>query len=367
MDIENAKKVIKVAMLAGDTVIQEGVHGIGKSQGVNQVAQEENLFKVDLFLSTQDIGDLIGIPDIALVDGVKVTTWSVPIWLQRMRKAASLGQICILHLDELNRAQLDIRQGAMQLILEGKIHEHELPIVNDQKTMVVASINPADDYQVDELDPALLDRFLYIKVEPDAEAWIKYSRSTNVNSIVVDFISQFPDRIHYTPADGGIGATPRSWTKLGDYMDIIDEIPEDVIFQIMKGKIGVELASQFYQFYTNYIDVIKVEDIEKIVNDNINIVENIEEMGELISDMMVKTEAIQKMDLANQLAKIYMPKDDIMVFLAYLYSLNIEICIGFLKRYKTTEHLMYKKIAVMDTKLNDKKLFKRIVQASDRK
>jgi hypothetical protein len=367
MDIYYAKSVIKAAMMAGDTVIQEGKHGIGKSQVVNQFAKEENLFKVDLFLSNQDIGDLIGIPDTIMIDGEKVTTWSVPIWLQRMRMAAALGQVCILHLDELNRAPVDIRNGAMQLILEGKIHEHELPIVNLQKTMIVASINPADDYQVDELDPAMLDRFLFISVEAVAETWLIHAREVDVNSVVRDFISEYPDRLHWTPADGGIGSTPRSWTKLGKYMDNVDQIPEEILFQIMKGKVGTEIASQFYAFYEHYIDVIKVEDIEKVVNDNVDTVQDIEELGGLIHDLMHKTEAIQKSDLAIQLANKYMPKDDIMVFLAYLYSLDIEICVAFLKGYKKDDNVLYRKLAEIDTKLNNKLLFKRIVQAADRK
>jgi len=365
MDIQFAKMVIKAAAKADDTVIMEGPHGIGKSAIVKQFAKENGYHIEELFLSHQEVGDLIGIPHTIEIDGNTITTWSKPIWLQRMEKKAAARIPTILFLDELNRAPIDVRQSALQLVLERQIHEHILPIVEDQRTMVVAAINPADDYQVDELDPALLDRFLHINVEPDLKAFLTWGRSNNVNTMVLDYLTEFPDRLHWTPQDGGIGATPRSWAKLGDFMDNIDSIPEEIVFQIMKGKVGSEIGSQFYQFIKNYDNVIKMEDIEKVFYDNFEN-DSLEEVGDKIKSLMEKSETIHKSELAHQLAKKYMPKEEIVVFLAYLYSLDVEICVAFLKGYRKDEPDLYKKLAAVDTALNDKKLFKRIVRASDK-
>lgn len=366
MDIQSAKEIIKAASLADDTVIMEGPHGIGKSNIVKQFANEQEYHLEELFLSHQEVGDLIGIPHTIDRDGLTLTTWSMPIWLQRMHQAAAQGKHSVLFLDELNRAPIDVRQSALQLVLERQIHEHFLPVVDGTRTLVVAAINPASDYQVDELDPALLDRFLHVFVEADAPAFLKWGRKNNVNQIVLDFIGEFPDRLHWTPKDGGIGATPRSWAKLGDFMDRVKEIPEDILFQVMKGKVGTELASQFYSFYKNYVDVIKAEDIEAIVADNKDTTETIEELADLITERMIKTEAIRKTEMARQLAQRHMKKDDILPFLVYMYSLEIEICVAFLKSYRKDEPESYKKLAAVDTALNDKKLFKRIVQAADK-
>jgi len=365
MNINTTKKIIEAAALADDTVIMEGLHGIGKSNIVKQFAKENGYHIEELFLSHQEVGDLIGIPHIIQNDGTTITTWSTPIWLQRMFQASANGKPCILFLDELNRAPIDVRQSALQLVLERQIHEHSLPELNGQRTLVVAAINPADDYQVDELDPALLDRFLHVNVEADHKAWLEWARKSNVNSIVRDFITEHPDRLHYTPADNGIGATPRSWAKLGDFMDNVDKIDDEILFQVMKGKIGSELGSQFFTFFKNYVDVVKVEDIEKIIDDNPDF-ENVEDYTELIQDKIEKIEAIQKTELTNQLADKYMDKDNILPFWAYLYALPIEVCVSFLKGYRKDEPAKYKKLAAIDTELNDKKLFIRIVQASDR-
>jgi len=367
MDIATAKEMIAAAVLADDCVIMEGKHGIGKSEVVAQFATESGYYMETLFLSHQEVGDLIGIPHTYQdEDGVSITNWSVPIWLQRMRKMAASGFACVLFLDELNRAPIDVRQSALQLVLERKIHEHELPSVNGQRTTVVAAINPADDYQVDELDPALLDRFLCLEVEADAPAWLTWARGAKVNPVVRDFIAENKDKLHWTPKDGGIGATPRSWTKLAKYLDHVKEIPEHILFQVMRGKIGVEIGTQFFTFFKNYVDVVKMADIEKLVKENKDKVDTIEELAELIAEVMEKTEAIQKSDMIHQLANKYMDKSDILPLLAYLYAMEIEICTAFLKSYRKDEPNKYKKLAKIDSDLNDKKLFKRIVAAADR-
>ena len=134
----------------------------------------------------------------------------------------------------------------------------------------------------------------------------------------------------------------------------------------MKGKIGTEIASQFYTFYKNYVDVVKMEDIEKIVNDNKDKFEKIEEIADLIAEAMEKTEAIQKSEMAHQLAEKYVEKKDILPWLAYLYSLEVEICVSFLKSYREDNVKGYKKLAKIDGELNGKELFKRVIKASEK-
>ena len=365
MDIKTAKQIISAAAIADDTVIMEGLHGIGKSNIVKQYAKENGYHLEELFLSHQEVGDLIGIPHIVERGDNTITTWSIPIWLQRMNDASANNIPCILFLDELNRAPIDVRQSALQLVLERQIHEHHLPVLNNKRTLVIAAINPPDEYQVDELDPALLDRFLHLHIEADPKTWLEWARNENVNEIVRDFISEHPDRLHWTSPEG-ISATPRSWAKLGDFMDNIVNIPHEIIFQIMKGKIGTEIASQFYSFFINYSSVIKIEDIELIVKENKNNTNSIEELSYIIAKKMEKTEAIIKTEMAFKLKDAYAKKKDMLPFLAYLYALEMEIIVGFLKSLKIDDFNTYKKLVEIDDQLNNKKLFKRIVEASDK-
>jgi len=364
MDIKTAKGVIRAAALANDTVLLEGAHGIGKSEAPRQIADEENYHMETLFLSHQEIGDLIGIPHLIERDGTAITTWSVPIWLQRMHDAAAQGKKCMLFLDELNRAPLDVRQSAMQLVLERQIHEHHLPEVQGQRCLIIAAINPADDYQVDEMDPALLDRFCFAEVEADAKVWLEWARKEGVNVAVRDFIAEHPDRIHWTPQDGGIGATPRSWTKLGNYMDVAKEIPNEVLFPILKGKLGTEIGSQFYSFFTNYVNIVKASDIEDLVNANKDKISDIEELSDLVKTKIKKQESILKMELAEQLKDTAIETQDFLTLLTFLYALEVEICASFFRKFRQDNSEQWTKMVQLDAELNDKMLAKRIVRAA---
>lgn len=88
MNISEAKQLLKAAESANDTVIFEGVHGIGKSDVVKQYAKESNYFCQELFLSMMDVGDLLGIPRTVLAGASMVTVWAEPVWFKRIKDAA---------------------------------------------------------------------------------------------------------------------------------------------------------------------------------------------------------------------------------------------------------------------------------------
>ena len=425
MNINETLQLLHAADLANDTALLEGLHGIGKSEAVNQFAVENDYFCQELFLSMMDTGDLIGIPRTNTVGTSTITTWAQPDWFQRITDEAfpqlnktsdlvftnkefeefvksrvSAAQVTrteindlyceffelpndslrvvmkdscvsskrarrsVLFLDELNRSNLDVRQATLQLILNKELHSHKLPYVNGKCTIIVAAINPSDNYQVDELDPALLDRFIHAEVKADAKSWLTWARGKNLNQIVQDYIAEHPDRIHWTPKDGGIGATPRSWTKLAAFMDNIDSIPKEIQFQVMKGKIGSELAGQFLSFYNNYSKVIKLEDVEKLVEKHAKRSKNPETISKHVAKLIAKQEAIQKNQLAEALYEKYIKKQDdattALPALAFLYALEIELLASFLKSRKESDAQDYLKLAKFDKELNEKGLFTRI-------
>lgn len=426
MNIASAKKIIAAAFLANDTVIMEGPHGIGKSTIVVQYANENNKHCVPLFLSHMEVGDLIGMPRTVEVASEHLTTWTKPIWLQRMidhawptecditdlvfsskefesavkanlstksgivtreevnvayAKAKGLNNLYKLHLvsnqtdimcklskhsvlflDELNRAPIDVRQSALQLVLEKQIHEHELPYVAGKATMIVAAINPASDYQVDELDAALLDRFLHIEVEADHVAWLEYARAKNLNEIVRAYIAENTKDIFHHPKDGGIGATPRSWEKLSSFMDNANKIDGDILFDVIKGKIGNTLASKFLIFFNNYSKVIKMADVEKVINKEMKKSKEPETIAKAVAKLMAKQEPIQKSEMAEQFLEKYISKsgDDALPLLAYLYSMDLELLAAFIKNLKARDdQAPFIALAELD-KPNNKALFRKI-------
>lgn len=85
----NEAKLFVTACDATDTVpLIEGVHGLGKSDIVRQYAKDNNLHCEILILSLMDVGDLCGLPRTISHGGQLSTTWSAPIWFNRIIDAA---------------------------------------------------------------------------------------------------------------------------------------------------------------------------------------------------------------------------------------------------------------------------------------
>lgn len=426
MNIKESKLFIKAADLANKSPLLQGVHGIGKSDIVHQYAVDNNLHCETLILSLMDVGDLLGLPRTIEVGGQLTTTWSAPDWFCRVVDAAfptsvnfedlvfndskfekyvvsmrsntatidreflntlycnftntsndhlyitnqtlvtyTKARRSVIFLDEFNRAPSDILNASLQLVLDKRLHSHILPVINNQPTFVVAAINPADaDYTVSSFDPALLDRFIYGVVEPDAKAWLDdYARPKNLSQVVRDYIAEHPTKIHYTPADNSVGATPRSWSALADVVAIIDQIPAEIHFQVFKGCVGTELAAQFLSYFNNYSKVVKLEDIEKLVKTKSARTKDVEKIAVHVNKLIASQEAIQKTELAENLFTKYIGKDtpeEALPLLAYLYAIDLEVLAAFLKDKKEADTTTYMKLAALDATLNNKGLFKKI-------
>jgi len=410
MKISKINSILKASKMANDVVLMRGLPGIGKSEKTREYAKENDLYLEILILSLMEQGDLIGIPNID--NGV--TTWAAPDWIQNIQDKAwpkvfnysdlvfndsvfekkvknlndpiyrkELNKLynehyntnynepllmnqdnisckkskeSVLFVDEFSRADVSTHNCTMQLILDKRLHNHFLPYVNGKPTQIIAADNPADgDYHVTELDPAKLDRFLIIDVEVDVEGWLEWAKKKNVNPIVRDFIIDNPSKLHFSSEDD-IMATPRSWTKLADFMDVNkDNSIDEYILDIMRGKIGSTLSSQFYIFYKNYSDKITLKDIELIAEKTFIKTADIEKTGDFLNEKINDLESIVKLEFINTLFNKNIDiicdenasMNDLIPLFALLYSFEMEILTSFLKDKKTNDkdafyHLMKK-------------------------
>ena len=141
--------------------------GTGKTTGVKKFAKDNNLNLVTLHLSTQEPGDLIGIP---VVDKeTNTTVWGRPEWFPPENSEEGW----VIFLDEFNRCHKMVMDIMLPFLLEGQIHTHKLP----KNTLIVAAANPGGDenYSVTEIeDAALLSRLCHVRLDPNFASWKKY-------------------------------------------------------------------------------------------------------------------------------------------------------------------------------------------------
>ena len=349
--------IMKLAQASNDTVHMVGKHGIGKSQVVEQFASETDTHIEILMLSQNEVADLIGMP----YEEEGTTYWSQPSWLKRMHEASAAGKNCVLFLDELARSPLEVRQSALQLVLDRRIHEHRLPERMGIKTLVVAADNPSDEYQTDELDPALLDRFMSYEVEVDVDGWLKWARTKDLESVVTDYIAEFPEKLHFmTEDDKDKGATPRAWAKLSDVLRNIDLVDRGLIMSVINSKIGKTVGANFFHFYNNYAKVVKVEDVlANIGKAKIETQKEQEKAAKKLGKITKDIEAISANELGEKI-KAGIKKGEVSydVLSVFLESLNLEIMTTMIKAWKTDDEEFYFSYA---KQVPDRYIFRKIV------
>lgn len=94
-----------------------------------------------------DPGDLIGLPKID--ETSQKTEFLPPQWFPLDNKP-----LCIF-LDELNRARPEILLAVMDFSLNRKLAIKNLP----EGSFIISAVNSGEDYQVTDLDSALISRF----------------------------------------------------------------------------------------------------------------------------------------------------------------------------------------------------------------
>lgn len=347
------EKMLTIGRNANDNLLFEGFHGVGKSQIIENWGIENGFYVESLLLSHYEIGDIVGSPYIEN----KTTYGAKPSFLKRMDEAHEKGQHCVLFLDELNRANRDVLDAALQLCLKGEISDHKLPVKDGKKTFIVAAINPSEFYQVNELDPALLDRFTLIQFQPIFEDWIKWATKHKVHKVVIDFLKSKPKYLHnfkevYNQEKSN-AATPRSWVQLSEILYELekDDCVLELLFTFSYGRIG-NIATEFFNYYKNYSNVFSKELLYKTYNEKHTIETNKKKMEALLDKYKVQTP--QLMDVCRNMVKDIGDNTLIKPILLYFNIIPLEITTAFLKELKVNNKDEYFKLIDLDKELFQK-------------
>ena len=236
----NARELesLLAATPASQNIMLTGKHGIGKSQILERFFTVRGERVVILFLGQMsDPGDLIGLP--RLDEKTGKTIFMPPYWFP------TDGKPVVLFLDELNRARPEVLQTIMDLTLNRTLAGRKLP----EGSRVISAVNDGEEYQLTDLDPALVSRFNIYEFKPTAQEWLLWASKAGLDSRVTDFIAENPDMLDgaaFTREDQGLEKSPdrRGWERVSNILQSNEVTP--LLKTIIAGIIGMPAASKFF-------------------------------------------------------------------------------------------------------------------------
>src|SRR6478736_5233095 len=221
-----------------------GSPGSGKSSVVRAVAAGLGLPLVDVRATLLDPVDLRGLPRI---DG-DAATWCPPAFLPR-------GGSGLLFLDELAQAAPLVQAACLQLTLDRRVGEYELP----EGWAVVAASNRAEDRAgAHRLISPLLNRFVHLDLDVSADDWQAWAVPAGVAPEVRAFLRLRPALLHqFDPASNPRAfPTPRSWHFASDVLAVS---PDDLAHAVVAGCVGEGPAAEFAAFRQLYRELPDVD------------------------------------------------------------------------------------------------------------
>lgn len=224
---------------ASQNIMLVGRHGIGKSEILTQFFTERKMKVVALFLGQMsDPGDLIGLPN---KKGEK-TDFLPPYWWPED------GQPIVLFLDELNRARPEVLQTIMDLALNRKLAGRLLP----EGSRIISAVNAGEEYQLTDLDPALVSRFNIYNFRPTVNEWLLWAEREKLDYRVIQFIQNEGvwldgNEGQKTGIDTGLDKLPdrRAWKKVSDVIVGHEDLGE-LHKKLIAGIVGPAATSRFF-------------------------------------------------------------------------------------------------------------------------
>ncbi|MCL2142480.1 MAG: AAA family ATPase, partial [Methanimicrococcus sp.] len=192
---------------------------------------------VILFLGQMsDPGDLIGLP---IISGTK-TDFRPPWWFPENNEPV------VLFLDELNRARPEILQCVMDLTLNKRLNGKSLP----QGSRIITAVNDGEEYQLTDLDPALVSRFNIYNFVPTVAEWLLWAAEQKIDPRIIDFIKKNPDCLDSSAEEyDGLEKSNdrRSWQRVSEIITGIENL-DKTAEKIIAGVVGISTALKFMHF-----------------------------------------------------------------------------------------------------------------------
>ena len=226
---------------ATQNIMLMGKHGIGKSQILEKFYTAKGYKVVSLFLGQMsDPGDLIGIPHKDEETGH--TEFMPPYWFPTDDTPV------VLFLDELNRARPEVLQTIMDLALNRKLAGRSLPA----GSRIISAVNNGEEYQLTDLDPALVSRFNIYEFVPSVQDWLLWANKNGIDERITSYIAANPKALDNQMAIEdmeNLEKTPdrRAWVRVSEIITG-KEVLKQSHKSMIAGIVGGVAANRFFEF-----------------------------------------------------------------------------------------------------------------------
>lgn len=247
--------------------------GIAKSAIGRAIAEKMGFAYSDLRLSMIDETDIGLYPNVSEIETgnldpegnptkVKCLDFVVPRWAVEANKRPT-----IIHFEELNRASQQVRNAALQILLERQIGT-DFKFNDNVLMMSSGNLGDEDGTDVEEFDSALNNRLIHISHTLDVSDWINDFATENVHPMIVSYIKANPEQMYKEGTDGVKAyATPRSWTMMSEFILAnygMDSSPRDFLPLLQEVAFGY-LGNSAQKFITYCNDMLNIN-IQDVIN-----------------------------------------------------------------------------------------------------
>lgn len=134
----------------------------------------------------------------------------------------------------------------MDLTLNRQLAGRSLP----EGSRIVSAVNDGEEYQLTDLDPALVSRFNVYEFRPTVSEWLLWASTNGVDDRVIAFIQEHPkmlDESTDTPLDMGLEKGPdrRAWTRVSSII-YGEKSLKSIHKKVISGIVGTRAATAFF-------------------------------------------------------------------------------------------------------------------------
>jgi len=242
VNISQAKTLVTDALRAGLVPNLLGSPGLGKSDLIREVAEDLNLFVIDIRLAQSDPTDLNGFP--ALNVERTRSHYAPPTTFPLAGDKPPEGyKGWLLFFDEMTSAPPSVQAAAYKVVLDRMVGEHKL---HNNVAMVCAGNLSTDKAIVNRMSTAMQSRLIHLHLRVDVDEWLDWAIDNKIDYRIIGFIRFRNELLHkFNPNHNDrTFPCPRTWHFLSKLCDRWGELTMDKL-PLIEGTVGEGAALEF--------------------------------------------------------------------------------------------------------------------------